>query len=103
MSPPLTNLQKRHLRGMAHQLKPVVMVGQHGLRDAVVDEIELALTAHELVKIKIAADRDARDESAAQILARTGAVAIQSIGQMRVIFRRNAEQPRIALPGGPCG
>ena len=100
MSLPLTNLQKRHLRGMTHRLKPVVMVGQHGLREAVIDEIELALTAHELVKIKIAADRDARDEIAAEILARTGAEAIQSIGQMRVIFRRNTEQPRIALPSG---
>lgn len=100
MSPPLTNLQKRHLRGMGHQLKPVVMVGQHGLRDAVVNEIEQALTAHELVKIKIAAERDARDTIAAEILSRTGAEAIQAIGQMRVIFRRNTKQPKIALPSG---
>lgn len=95
----LSSLQKRHLRGLAHHLKPVVMVGQHGLRAAVIAEIEQALAVHELVKIKIAADRDTRERIATEILDQTGAESIQEIGQMRVIFRRNDKQPRIALPG----
>jgi RNA-binding protein len=94
----LSSQQKRYLRGLGHHLKPIVMIGQHGLRPAVMTEIEQALDAHELVKIKIAAGRDARDAVAAQIMDQTGAEAIQAIGQMRVIFRRNPKAPRIALP-----
>lgn len=98
MHAPLSSQQKRYLRGLGHHLKPVVMIGQQGLRPAVMTEIEQALDAHELVKIKIAADRDARDAVAAEIMDRTGAEAIQAIGQMRVLFRRNLKAPRIALP-----
>jgi RNA-binding protein len=90
--------QKRHLRGLGHHLKPVVIVGQHGLRDAVIDEIEQALDAHELVKIKIVAERDERLRIGDEIAARTGAEAVHRIGQMQVMFRRNAKKPRIALP-----
>lgn len=90
--------QKRHLRGLGHQLKPVVMVGQHGLRDTVMAEIEQALIAHELVKIKIAADRATRERLAAEIARRTGAEPVQRIGQMQVLFRRNPKKPKIALP-----
>jgi RNA-binding protein len=96
----LTPAQKRHLRGLGHHLKPVVMIGQHGLRDSVIGEIEIALDAHELVKIKIAADRDTRDLIAAEIAARTGAETIHRIGQMQIVFRRNEKAPKIALPSG---
>jgi RNA-binding protein len=94
----LSSTQKRHLRSLGHHLKPVVRVGQHGLRDAVMQEIELALDSHELVKIKIAAERDSRNAMAAEIVEKTGAEAIHSIGQMIVLFRRNPKQPKVALP-----
>lgn len=94
----LSSAQKRHLRALGHHLKPVVRVGQHGLGENVLQEIELALDSHELVKIKIAADRDARKAMAAEIVDRTGAEAIHSIGQVIVLFRRNPEKPKIALP-----
>ncbi len=94
----LNPAQKRHLRGLGHHLKPVVMVGQHGLRDAVISEIENALDSHELVKIKIAADRETRDLIAAEITARTGAESVHRIGQMQIVFRRNEKAPKIALP-----
>jgi RNA-binding protein len=94
----LSSAQKRHLRALGHHLKPVVRVGQHGLRESVLQEIELALDSHELVKIKIVADRDSRHAMGAEIIDRTGAEAIHSIGQMILIFRRNPEKPKVPLP-----
>ncbi len=95
----LSNPQIRHLRGMAHSLKPVVMIGQHGLRDSVLEEIGIALDFHELIKIKVSAgDRDERDEIIGNIIGETGAELIQRIGNMAVIFRRNPKKPKIVLP-----
>ncbi len=92
--------QLRHLRGLAHSLKPTVMVGQHGLRDAVIDELDTTLTAHELVKVKVSVgDRQARDAAIAILVERTGAELIQRIGNMAVLFRRNQKKPKIHLPG----
>jgi RNA-binding protein len=90
--------QKRHLRTLGHHLKPVVWVGQHGLRDTVMEEINLALDSHELIKIKIAAERDERRSMTETVCEATGAELIQSIGQVAVLFRRNTDKPKIALP-----
>lgn len=94
----LTASQKRHLRTLGHHLKPVVRIGQHGLSENVLNEVELALDSHELVKIKIAAERETRQQIAEQILARSGAESIHTIGQMLIVFRRNEEKPKVALP-----
>ena len=94
----LSDPQKRHLRSLAHHLKPVVWVGQHGLKDSVIAEIGLALDSHELIKVKVAADRESRNAIAAEICQQTGAEPIHAIGQMLILFRRNEEKPRIALP-----
>ena len=94
----LSDRQKKHLRGLGHHLKPVVWVGQHGLSDAVLTEIGVALDAHELIKVKIAAGRDERTRLAAKICDQTAATLIHSIGQMIILFRRNTKKPKIALP-----
>lgn len=95
----LTDSQRRHLRGLAHHLKPVVLMGQAGLKDTVLAEIDGALTHHELVKVKVAAeDRDDRAGVIAAIVAGTGADLVQTIGHMAVLFRRNPKKPRVALP-----
>ena len=94
----LSDAQKRHLRGLGHHLKPVVWVGQHGLSDSVTLEIEQALDSHELIKVKLAADRDTRRALTVQICEKTDAELIQGIGQMLVLFRRNPDKARIALP-----
>lgn len=90
--------QKRHLRTLGHHLKPVVWVGQHGLRDAVLEEIALALDSHELIKVKVAAERDERRDIIQKICQETGAELIQSIGQVAILFRRNTDRPQVALP-----
>lgn len=95
---PLSAAQKRFLRSKAHHLKPVVMVGQHGLNDNVFNELEIALDVHELIKVKIAADRDERNAITQTILDKTGVELVQTIGQMSILFRRNEKKPKLELP-----
>jgi len=85
-------VDKKKLKSDAHSLKPVVMIGQSGLTDAVLAEIELALDHHELIKIKIRAERDERKLISEKICTATRAEAIQSIGQIIVIYRLNPKK-----------
>lgn len=85
-------IEKKKLKAQAHPLKPVVMIGQAGLTAAVINEINLALDAHELIKVKIRAERDERSVIRAQICAETQAELIQSIGQVAVFFRKNPKK-----------
>ncbi len=94
----LTAAQKRFLRSRAHHLKPVVMVGQHGLSDNILTEVGIALDAHELIKVKIAAERDERAVITQSIIENSGAELVQTIGQMSVLYRRNEKKPKIQLP-----
>ena len=88
----LTPRQRAQLKARAHALEPVVQVGHAGLSEAVAGELERALTAHELIKVRIGgADRDARAELAAAICARTGAAQVQSVGKVLVLFRPRPE------------
>lgn len=96
---PVSPSQKRFLRSQAHHLKPVVLMGQHGLTENVIAEIGNALDAHELIKVRVAGgDRGARDAAIGQITRETGAELIQSIGHVAVLFRRNEKKPRLTLP-----
>lgn len=95
----LSNPQLRHLRGLAHALRPVVLVGAKGITPALVTELDGALAHHELVKVRIdAGDRDARDALALELADRVGAARVQRIGHTLTLFRRNADEPRIELP-----
>lgn len=95
----LSNAQKRYLKGLAHHLKPVVMLGDKGLTPAVIAEVERGLDDHELIKVKLnGADRQQRSRDLADISAATGAWAVQRIGHVGVFYRPNPEQPRIRLP-----
>lgn len=94
----LTEQQLKHLRGLAHKLKPVVMVGQHGLKETILEEIENALEFHELIKVKISVgDRDMRDEIIEAILEDSRATLIQRVGNVATLFRRNPKKPKIVL------
>ena len=94
----LNERQKRHLRGLGHALKPVVITGNAGLTENVLAEIDQALTHHELIKVRInAADRDERAAMIETICAQTQGQAIQCIGHILLIFRRNPKKPRVPL------
>jgi len=95
----LTDSQRRHLRGLAHSLKPVVLVGDKGASEALIRELDLSLAHHELLKVRVkAADREDRDALVERLCAATGAELVQRIGHVAVLYRR-AERPRIHLPG----
>lgn len=85
----MNSADKKKLRAEAHTLKPVVMIGQSGLTGAVLAEIEQALDSHELIKVKIRAERDERKLISEKICTDTGAELIQTIGQIAVIYRMN--------------
>jgi len=90
--------QIKYLKGLAHHLKPVVIIGAAGLTAAVLKEVRGALKAHELVKIKLPAmERDDRRSLFNQLCQETRSEAIQQIGRMAILYRR-AEKPKIQLP-----
>jgi len=99
---PLTKRQRRWLKPQVHHLRPVVIVGQNGVTEAVLKEIELALDHHELIKVKVnAGERQLRDEMVAQIQQRTDSDLVDRIGNIAALFRANPEKKhRFALPEG---
>jgi RNA-binding protein len=94
MPPTLTAKERAHLKARAHALEPRVQVGHAGLSDTVVAEIDRALTAHELIKVKILADREERDELAEAICARTDSAPVQQVGKVLVVWRPKPEEAK---------
>jgi RNA-binding protein len=95
----LSERQLRHLRGLAHALKPVIRLGNAGLTDAVVAEAARALHDHELIKVKApGGDRPARDAHFATLATRTGSTLVQRIGNVATLYRAHPERPRILIP-----
>jgi RNA-binding protein len=84
---------------MAHDLKPFVMIGQHGLSDSVVNELESTLLKHELLKIKLrVSDRKEKQQIVDKIILLSKAVLVQVIGGVLVIYRPFEDNPNIILP-----
>ena len=95
----LNNKQKQYLKGLAHPLKPVVMLGSNGLTEGVLAEIEQALKHHELIKIKVAAEeRETKTLIVDAIVRETKACNVQVIGNMLVLYRPSTEDRKIILP-----
>jgi len=94
--------QISHLRGLSHSLSPVVMIGNNGLTENVIKEIELNLNAHELIKIQVAGDdRDARKAIYSTICTTTNATPVHHIGKQLVIYRASTtvkESAKIHIP-----
>ncbi|UOA08950.1 MULTISPECIES: ribosome assembly RNA-binding protein YhbY [Methylobacter] len=88
----MNSADKKKFRAEAHTLKPVVMIGQSGLTAGVLTELDQALNIHELIKIKIRAERDQRKLISEKICSDTGAELIQTIGQIAVIYRLNPDK-----------
>lgn len=94
----LTQKQKKTLRNLSHDLKPVVMIGQHGLTENVVKEIDLSIEHHELIKVRVnAADREQRATFIQQIADRTQSQVVHTLGHTAVFYRRNPKLNRIQL------
>jgi len=95
----LTEKQRKHLRGLAHGLRPVSRLGSAGVTDAFLAEFEAAIAHHELVKLKVtAATRADRNAAIETVAARTGATLIARIGNVAVLYRPCPTGPRLELP-----
>ncbi len=99
----LTENQKKHLRRLAHPKHPIVMVGhasgEPGKLDAIAKELDGALHAHELVKVRARLDdREARDAIFAMLTESTHSEMVQRIGNVGVFYRANPDKSRIILP-----
>ena len=96
---PLSSSQTRYLRGLAHPLKPVLLLGGKGVTAGVLKELEQALDDHELIKVRLSGeDRAARSVEIAKLVESSHAETVQTIGRIAVLYRRKPEQPQIALP-----
>lgn len=94
----LSTKQKQFLKGLAHHINPVVMLGANGLTEGVLAEIDNALTHHELIKVKISgAERETKQLIAEAIVRETHANNIQTIGHTLVLYRPS-EDNKIQLP-----
>ncbi|HEX9800922.1 MAG TPA: ribosome assembly RNA-binding protein YhbY [Thermoanaerobaculia bacterium] len=87
----LTAKQRKRLRAMAHALEPVVHVGKLGASDEVVRQVDRALAAHELVKVRFVAGREEKAAFVAELSARTGAAAAGVVGHVAILYRPHAE------------
>ena len=84
----LTPAQRKEHRSSAHHLDPVVMIGGGGLTPAVEKEVDLALNAHGLIKVRVFSDdRTARESMLATLTEKLGAAPIQHIGKLLVLWR----------------
>lgn len=98
----LSEHQKKFLRGLGHQLKPLVMVGDAGLSEPVLAEFESTLDHHELIKVRVrVGDREARDAIIGRLCATSKAELVQRIGNVALLYRPNLKkkpEKRIRIP-----
>ena len=92
--------QIKQLKALAHKLKPIVTVGQHGMKDSINDELAVALNFHQLVKVKInLGDRDARNLLITELTNTHKAELVQKIGNIAVLYRRNFDKENLLKKG----
>ena len=100
----LTGKQRRHLRALGHELKPIVQVGKGGIDEGLIAALDRALADHELVKIKIGdgAGLD-RNDAANQLAEQTHSEVAQVLGYTVLLYRADPEDPKIELPKVKAG
>lgn len=95
----LSEPQKKFLRGMGHQLKPIITIASAGLSESVVREFDNSIAHHELIKVRVrVGDRQARDDIISQLCDDDRTHLVTRIGNVALIYRRNPDAPRIPLP-----
>lgn len=96
-APDLDSTQRRHLRSLAHPLKPIVFVGEAGISPAVAKALDEALGAHELVKVRLRQPGD-KKAAARELAEVSGAALCGVVGHTVVLYRPHPEEPKIELP-----
>jgi RNA-binding protein len=86
----LSAAEKKQLRAIAHNLNPVIIVGDKGLSEGLLEELDRALEQHELIKVKLSSnDRDFRAQATNELCEKSGAVLVQVIGKVAILLRRS--------------
>lgn len=94
----LTGKQRSQLRALAHHLDPIVQVGARGITDEVVAAVDQALTDHELIKVRVAADAPIdRRETGPALAERTKSHDLGVVGRVVILYRRHPKEPRVPL------
>lgn len=89
----INNEQKKQLRNIGHNLKPIVMIAGKGLSEGVLAELERALEDHELIKIKLAiVDREIRKSLVQEICTTMNATVVQEIGKVALLYRVSSKE-----------
>jgi len=89
----MDSAERKALKARAHKLDPVVQIGSKGVTDEVIAEIDCALKAHELIKVRAGSlDRDQRDQALVSIIEKTKAEPVQQVGKVFVLFRKNSDE-----------
>jgi RNA-binding protein len=95
----ISESQKKFLRGKGHQLKPVIIIGDSGLSESLLLEYENTIDRHELIKVRVrSGDRQTRNAIIDELCDKSGASLVTRIGNVALVFRRNADKPRMLLP-----
>jgi RNA-binding protein len=97
----MTGTQRKYLRGLAHELRPVVQIGRPGLTEEVVNAVHDALEEHELIKVSMRKPED-KKATAAALAARTEAQLCGLIGHTIILYRPHPDDPKIRLPNRPA-
>jgi RNA-binding protein len=95
----LSGKAARHLRGLGHELSPVVSIGKDGITDGVVDAARVALSKHELIKVRVQTEAPVdRKEAASELASRTSSSLAQVLGRTFLLYKRHPKKPKIQLP-----
>ena len=98
----LTSRQVAYLKGLAHEKKPVILLGHKGVTESLVKETQNALLTHELIKVRLAGeDKDALDAEADAVAKQSGASLVERIGKVAILYKKHPHEPRIVLPKEP--
>lgn len=97
----LTSKQRAYLRGLANNMDPIFQVGKNGVEDAFLKQVEDALEARELIKIKVLENSGLTSREASDIICEEiGCDGVQAIGSKLVLFKQSTKKPKIELPKG---
>ncbi len=96
----LKSSQRQYLKGKAHHLKPVVQIGKSGVTDSLISEIDKALDAHELIKVRFVESREEKKELTEEIVERLEAVRVGMVGNIAMLYRehKDPEKRKIVIP-----
>lgn len=95
----LNGKQRRYLRGLGHDLKPIVLVGKDGIDDGLVAAVDQALDDHELIKLKVGESASLDRHDAAEAIAhKTKSEVAQVLGNTVLLYRAHPDEPTIVLP-----